>query len=166
MDAVGLDLGDWYRVFTRIVAEYSTGTLYPLVAATARTWRSVRGEPESPLWSGEIEDALESRRAMAERLLGLFEEYDILVTATSPVIAPTREEYGNWLASETYSPEYTRLTGHMNLLGFPAISIPAGLVDGMPVGMQLVAPPDEDARLLRAAHAFMQALRPTHAPIY
>lgn len=157
VDTVKLELGDWYPVFTRIAAEYSSGALYPLLAGAVRAWDGLRGKATSPLWTGEIEEALAARQAMAKQLLALFEDYDILATATSPVIAPTREEYEHWLASETHSPEYTRLTGHMNLLGLPAISVPAGLVEGMPVGLQLVARPDEDAKLLRIAQAFMQA---------
>ena len=65
--------------------------------------------------------------------------------------------------TDTYSPEYTRLTGHMNLLGFPAISVPVGLVDGMPVGMQLVARPDEDATLMRAAEAYLKSFPQKHS---
>jgi aspartyl-tRNA(Asn)/glutamyl-tRNA(Gln) amidotransferase subunit A len=165
VDEVQLELGDWYPVFTRIAAEYSAGALYPLLAAAARAWDGVRGETTPPRWSGDIEEALAARQAMAGRLLALFERYDVLATATSPVIAPTNEEYRYWLASESHSPEYTRLTGHMNLLGFPAISIPAGRVEGMPVGLQLITRPDEDAKLLRVAQAFMQAYPFAHPEI-
>lgn len=161
---VQLDLGDWYPVFTRIAAQFSAGALYPLLAGAARGWDGVRGEVSAPQWTGEIEEALAARQAMAMQLLALLEQHDILITATSPIIAPTREEYGSWLASDSYAPEYTCLTGHMNLLGFPAISLPAGQVEGMPVGMQLVARPDEDALLLRAALAFLQA-RPAAHPV-
>lgn len=162
VEEVELDLGDWYPVFTRIVAEYSTGPAYPMIASVARSWNSVRGKPASPLWSGELEDALAARQAMAEKLQALFNDYDVLATATSPVIAPTRRNYEEWLALDSHSPEYTSLTGHMNLLGFPAISIPAGLVQGMPVGLQLVARPDADAMLLRVAHAYVRRFGAGH----
>ena len=106
---------------------------------------------------GEFQQALDAREEMARKLLGVFDRFDIVASATSPRIAPTRAAYTEWLASETYAPEYTCLTGHMNLLGFPAISIPIGLVDGLPVGLQLVARPDEDVKLLRAARALLEA---------
>jgi aspartyl-tRNA(Asn)/glutamyl-tRNA(Gln) amidotransferase subunit A len=44
-----------------------------------------------------------------------------------------------------------------NLAGLPAMSVPCGLVRSLPVGMQLIAPPLEEARLLKAAHHFQRA---------
>lgn len=160
VDGVTVPLGDWYPTFTRITAELSAGALYPLLAGATRAWDSIRGAETAPMWRGDLETALDARQKMAERLLVAFEEHDLVASPTSPRIAPTREEYAAWLASESYAPEYTCLTGHMNLLGFPAISLPAGFVDGMPVGLQLVARPDDDATLLRAAASFLAA-RPT-----
>jgi aspartyl-tRNA(Asn)/glutamyl-tRNA(Gln) amidotransferase subunit A len=43
-----------------------------------------------------------------------------------------------------------------NLAGLPAISLPCGFVRDLPVGMQLVAPPLEEARLLKAGHHFQR----------
>jgi len=45
----------------------------------------------------------------------------------------------------------------MSLAGLPALSVPCGWVDGMPMGLQLAAPLFEEARLLGAAHAYEQA---------
>jgi aspartyl-tRNA(Asn)/glutamyl-tRNA(Gln) amidotransferase subunit A len=45
-----------------------------------------------------------------------------------------------------------------NLAGIAGISIPCGFSrDGLPIGLQLQAPPFEEERLLRAAHMFQQA---------
>jgi aspartyl-tRNA(Asn)/glutamyl-tRNA(Gln) amidotransferase subunit A len=44
-----------------------------------------------------------------------------------------------------------------NLAGLPGMSIPAGLVDGLPVGLQLVGNHFQEGRLLAAAHQFQQA---------
>ena len=44
-----------------------------------------------------------------------------------------------------------------NLAGIPGISVPCGFVDGLPVGLQVIAPRFEDARVLRVAHAYEQA---------
>jgi aspartyl-tRNA(Asn)/glutamyl-tRNA(Gln) amidotransferase subunit A len=46
----------------------------------------------------------------------------------------------------------------MSLAGVPAISIPSGLSDGMPVGFQLAGPAFSENRLLGAAYALEQAL--------
>jgi aspartyl-tRNA(Asn)/glutamyl-tRNA(Gln) amidotransferase subunit A len=44
-----------------------------------------------------------------------------------------------------------------NWLGFPALNVPAGFVDGLPVGLQLVGWPGREQTILRAAHAFLAA---------
>ena len=45
-------------------------------------------------------------------------------------------------------------TGSFNPSGHPAISVPCGAHDGLPIGMQLVGRHFEDAVVLRAAHAY------------
>ena len=51
-----------------------------------------------------------------------------------------------------------RLSRPFNLVGAPAISLPCGFnADGLPLGLQLVGRPFEDALVLRAAHAYQQA---------
>ena len=155
VDGVELQLEDWYPLFTRISAELSAGPLYPILARGARAWGQLTGGEIEPQWQGDIQDALRARQKMSQTLRKLFKKIDVLACPTSPRIAPTREEFGSWLASDSYAAEYTCLTGHMNLLGFPAISLPAGQVAGMPVGLQLIAPPDKDGLLLRVARAYL-----------
>jgi len=41
-----------------------------------------------------------------------------------------------------------------NLSGLPAMSLPCGFVDGLPVGLQLVGPAQQEARLLNLAHQY------------
>ena len=43
-----------------------------------------------------------------------------------------------------------------NLAGIPGLSMPAGFVDGLPVGVQLLAPYFQEARLLNVAHQYQQ----------
>ena len=47
----------------------------------------------------------------------------------------------------------------MSLAGVPAMSVPAGYVDDLPVGLQIVAPVFEEARMLGVAHAYEQATK-------
>jgi amidase len=51
-----------------------------------------------------------------------------------------------------------------DVTGHPACSVPAGLADGLPVGMMIVGRQFEDATVLRAAHAFEQAVGGFPAP--
>ena len=43
-----------------------------------------------------------------------------------------------------------------NLAGLPGVSIPCGSSDGVPIGLQLLAPPLEEAKLLRVADAYQR----------
>ena len=48
-------------------------------------------------------------------------------------------------------------TAAVNLAGLPAVSIPAGLdSNGLPIGLHVIAPYLEEARLLQAAHMYQQ----------
>ena len=44
----------------------------------------------------------------------------------------------------------------VNLAGLPAITAPCGFIDGMPAGLQLVAPHFAEARLLNVTHQYQQ----------
>jgi aspartyl-tRNA(Asn)/glutamyl-tRNA(Gln) amidotransferase subunit A len=50
------------------------------------------------------------------------------------------------------------MTVAANLTGVPAISIPAGLAHGMPVGLQLIAPQKQDKNLLQLASKAAKAI--------
>ncbi|MCL6451511.1 MAG: Asp-tRNA(Asn)/Glu-tRNA(Gln) amidotransferase subunit GatA [Acetobacteraceae bacterium] len=83
-----------------------------------------------------------------------FERFDVLATPTSPTTAfPLGERVADPL--KMYLSDV--LTVPVSLAGLPAVSVPCGLSGGLPVGLQLIAPPLAEARLLRAASAFEQA---------
>jgi aspartyl-tRNA(Asn)/glutamyl-tRNA(Gln) amidotransferase subunit A len=97
-----------------------------------------------------------ARRAQAElrrRFESLFQEIDILLTPTTPITAPAAGADAIERARLL-----TRYTAPFNLTGLPAVSIPCGFSkEGLPIGLQLVAAPWAEARLLCAAYAFEQA---------
>ena len=71
--------------------------------------------------------------------------------------APTVEEWdaawnkdGEKYTHGTFAPTYTSNTHMFNWLGWPALSIPVGFVDGMPVGLQLITKPNREAQLYPA----------------
>jgi aspartyl-tRNA(Asn)/glutamyl-tRNA(Gln) amidotransferase subunit A len=95
------------------------------------------------------------RTKIAEDFSGAFESVDLIVTPTSPTVAfGLGERIGDPLAM--YLSDV--LTVPMSLAGIPAISIPGGLSDGLPVGIQLAGPAFSENRILDAAHALESAI--------
>ena len=86
-----------------------------------------------------------------------FSQYDVLLMPATVMPAP---HIGSTNAVER-ARQLTRFTAAFNLTGLPAISVPGGFTPGesgrpMPLGLQIVAGPWAEARLLRAAYAFEQ----------
>ena len=95
------------------------------------------------------------RTKIAEDFRAAFEQVDFVVTPTSPTTAfPLGERTEDPLAM--YLADY--YTVPASLAGIPAISLPVGLSDGLPVGLQIVGPVFSEGRILDAAHALEQAI--------
>ncbi len=82
-----------------------------------------------------------------------FGEVDVLIGPTTPTVAFE-------LGAKTSDPVTMYLndiyTIGANLAGLPAVSIPCGLVEGLPAGLQIVGPHFSEARLLNVAHRYQQ----------
>jgi aspartyl-tRNA(Asn)/glutamyl-tRNA(Gln) amidotransferase subunit A len=95
------------------------------------------------------------RTKIAEDFRIAFDQFDFLVTPTSPSVAfKLGERMDNPL--EMYLSDYC--TVPMPLAGIPAISIPAGLADGLPVGFQICGPAFSENGILSSAFALEQAI--------
>ncbi len=92
--------------------------------------------------------ALQVRQAVIEEYRRAFKDVDAILTPTMPFIAPRFDEVADMSALEIYLADH--LTIPPNLSGMPHLSIPCGYVDGMPVGMQLVADHWDEGCLLQA----------------
>ncbi len=93
------------------------------------------------------------RRELCDAVARAMEGCDLLLTAASPGEARLITEMGKWASFQ--SPNFTM---PFNLTGQPALTVCAGFgAGGLPVGVQLVGPPFEDATVLRAGHAYEQA---------
>jgi aspartyl-tRNA(Asn)/glutamyl-tRNA(Gln) amidotransferase subunit A len=95
------------------------------------------------------------RTKIADDFRAAFTQFDFVVTPTSP-----------WTAFELGAKTDDPLAMYLNdfctvpmpLAGIPAISIPSGLSDGLPVGFQLTGPAFSESRLLDAAYALEQTI--------
>ncbi len=82
-----------------------------------------------------------------------FESYDLLLTPTTPIAAPTVEGHD----AVEQAGRLTRFTAPFNLAGLPALSIPCGFTkEGLPIGLQIIARAWADAKVLNAGYAFEQ----------
>jgi amidase len=115
----------------------------------------------------ELGDAEATRRRMWEEFAALFQRFDHLLTPTMAVPPfPVEENYPLTVGGremETYV-DWIAPTFVLSLTGLPVASVPAGLdADGLPAGLQIVAPPRGEASALALA-AVVQRLRPVPLP--
>lgn len=99
--------------------------------------------------------AQQVRALMQQEFNGVYREHDVILSPTSPITAFK-------LGELTDDPLALKLldfcTIPANLGGMPGISLNCGFSDGLPVGLQLLAPALEDERLLQTAYSVEQAL--------
>ena len=98
--------------------------------------------------------AQQVRTLIRQEFNDVFKKFDVLVSPTSPSVAFKMGE-------KTHDPYMMYLndifTQPANIAGIPAISVPAGLSEGLPVGLQLMASHLKEDTLLQTAYAYEQA---------
>lgn len=102
--------------------------------------------------------ALRYRQVYLKRVLALFDHFDLLIAPATPVTAP--------LLGQTYikigvcelptRPNMGLLTQPVSFIGLPVAVAPLWPGNGLPIGVQLIAPPWREDLCLRAAHALEQ----------
>jgi aspartyl-tRNA(Asn)/glutamyl-tRNA(Gln) amidotransferase subunit A len=91
-------------------------------------------------------------RRQCERL---FDRYDLILLPTTPTAAPLEQPP---VVSTGVVPPPTLFTAYANVVGIPSLSLPCGFTpEGMPIGLQLLAPHFAEAGVFRAGHAFERA---------
>jgi aspartyl-tRNA(Asn)/glutamyl-tRNA(Gln) amidotransferase subunit A len=138
-----------------------------LTALYARTrWEGFGAEPRRRILLGTYAlsagyyeayygQAQKVRTVIAQEHAAAFERFDVLVSPTSPTVAfRIGEKAENPLAM--YLSDL--LTIPANMAGLPGLSVPCGLSDGLPVGLQLIGPQFSENTLFRVGHALEQAL--------
>jgi aspartyl-tRNA(Asn)/glutamyl-tRNA(Gln) amidotransferase subunit A len=107
-------------------------------------------------------EASRARSGLRTIVAGLLRDFDILALPTVPIVAPkvgarTIQVDGKDLEVRS---ALLSLTNLWNLTGTPAISVPAGSLDGLPVAIQLLVAPGNEHTMFAAAEA-LQATQPT-----
>ncbi|ORB31711.1 amidase [Mycolicibacterium parafortuitum] len=164
VDAAAPEL-DWVSLFEAMKDLWAAGTLDTVsawcdVSAPIRpagieglTWELVTRAKR--LTGADICSALSAIDSATKAFTAFFTDYDMLLTPTLPSPPPALGGFHPDMDLESY---YEGPVGRMepavavfNATGQPAISIPAGLADGLPVGVHLAAAPHQEPALLALA---------------
>ena len=98
--------------------------------------------------------AQQVRTLIRQEFTSVFSEIDALVTPTSPIVA---FKHGDKTDDPVQMYLVDVCTIPANIAGLPAMSLPCGFVEGLPVGLQLIGPQMSEARILNIAFAYEQS---------
>jgi aspartyl-tRNA(Asn)/glutamyl-tRNA(Gln) amidotransferase subunit A len=116
----------------------------------------------------EYLQALEKRERVKRAFASVFEEVDLLVGATLPVVPPPIAAFLNPAGNPDVSAQvievtirtvedFTRFNSPQNVAGLPSLSVPCGFAGGLPVGFQLFGASGADVGVLALGGAFQRA---------
>ena len=144
-----------------------------LTALYARTrWEGFGAEPKRRIMLGTYAlsagyyeayygQAQKVRTVIKQEFAAAFEDFDLLVSPTSPTVA---FRIGEKAESPLAMYLSDVLTIPPNMAGLPGLSIPCGLSGGLPVGLQLIGPQFSENTLFSAGHALERALAFDYVP--
>ena len=105
--------------------------------------------------------ALRQRSAIAREFIATaFADADVLLTSTTAEPAPTYATAKSGTVADVVArmSAFTRFTRIFNTIGLPALSLPCGFTaTGLPLALQIVGRPFDEATVLRVGHAYEQA---------
>lgn len=102
--------------------------------------------------------AQQIRRKLSNDFAEVFRKVDVLITPTLPFLSPGIGDQTVDINGQSLSflDEVIRFTGPGNLTGLPALSIPCGISEGLPIGLQIMGPAFEEEKVLKAAFVIEQ----------
>ena len=125
----------------------------PDKAAHLAPYARTRFDWSATLPASDYSRAIDRRWRLIRDLDTLFRDVDLLVSPTLGIISPVVDPNDLTLRI----PALVSYTLPVNMAGYCAASVPCGFVDGLPIGMQIIGRPNEEARVLQAARAFEKA---------
>jgi aspartyl-tRNA(Asn)/glutamyl-tRNA(Gln) amidotransferase subunit A len=105
-------------------------------------------------------EAVRAQPSVRRQYLSAFENVDVLHVAAHPFPAPTMADCAPTTpgAVNAFWAAYPRFTRPFSYVGLPVLALPCGFAaSGVPIGCQLVGRPNDESRLLAAAHAYQGA---------
>lgn len=110
--------------------------------------------------------AQQIRSRVKDEFRRAFAEVDVIASPTLPIRTPRVGEATVQVEGEgrDRDGELMRLVGPSNLVGIPSVSVPCGMVEEMPVGMQFLGPALGEAAVLRAATTLEELVRLPEMP--
>jgi Asp-tRNA(Asn)/Glu-tRNA(Gln) amidotransferase A subunit family amidase len=111
----------------------------------------------TPPTAVDYREGLVRQGRLRQQFEEIFRSYDVVITPTMPVVAPPVDDgwgtpYGDdWMG--------TPFTAVVNMLKLTAMSYPVGLVDGLPVGLQIIGPSGHEDLVLDVCR-HLEAVRP------
>lgn len=99
-------------------------------------------------------EAQQIRRHLRTKVQAAFAEVDVIAGPTLPIRTPSIGEATATISGVDVDAleNLIRLVGPASLLGLPSLSVPCGLIDGMPVGMQIIGPALGEQSVLNVGH--------------
>ena len=169
VDEVILDVAGWQDIFGPLVTEEEfreRGHLLD-VAELLTDYERVTIEAGSAQSPAVVAAARAAHRRYRARASTSFEGVDVVVTPSTAVPAFAIETRPTAIADQAVGSLWGAFpfTAAWNVAGFPAVSLPCGLVDDLPVGLQLVAPHGGDGLLLDLAEDVEALLDFDHGPV-
>lgn len=144
-----LDIAEFYVKHRR-----ERATLFPPEVKLWLVLERMLDRTTNGLYYGRAQNVALAVRAAYDRAL---EQVDVLVMPTvaarPPKLPPADVDFAT---SMKLSDGAALNTSQFDLTGHPALSVPCGKLDGLPIGMMIVGRHGDDATVLRAAHAFEQ----------
>jgi aspartyl-tRNA(Asn)/glutamyl-tRNA(Gln) amidotransferase subunit A len=154
----------WHEVLYHIAMRLLVGGMTPEQRQQIDPDLRAFAEEAEGIELPEYLEALRARERMIAALNGFFQSYDLLVMPSAPIVAfesgqlvPANGSYKTWF-------EWTPFSGPFDFAKAPAASIPCGEVDGLPVGLQIVACLYREDLVLRACCAF-ERTHPMRLPV-
>ncbi len=115
----------------------------------------------SGFYDAYYKKASQVRRLIRDDFTNVFEDVDIILTPTSPTVAFKKGERAQDPIQMYLADIYTV---SVSLAGLPAISVPAGFIDGLPVGIQLISNYFEEAKLFNFSHMYEKNINKIEYP--